>query len=255
MSACQNPPRMSRFGRILAGTAALFAFFAFARSAAADSFCIPGVEALGEDACYVAPKDASGTLLVYLHGILPPAETSRIKTNFETVVKNAAERLHVVALLPRGKQGIAPPGHDGWWAWPTTGSAYDRYGAKLAEKMSAQRTKLEALLHRKFERVYLAGSSSGAYFVSALAVRGDFAADGYGVLSGGAPFWAPKIAELAPRPVYVGYGLFDTVKGSCSLLVAQLRRAKWPVQVSELETGHGARDVYLDEAFAFWATH
>jgi predicted esterase len=221
---------------------------------ASSSFCIPGVETLDEDACYVAPSESTSTLLIYLHGIVPPDATSGIKTRFETVLKNAVERAHVTALLPRGKQGIAPPGHDKWWAWPTTSSSYDRYGAELASKIVEKRAQLEARLHRHFDRVYLAGSSSGAYFVSALALRGGLAVDGYAALSGGAPFWAPKLASLPPRPFYIGYGLWDTVRGSCTLLAAQLRRSHWPVRVSEFEkTGHGAREVYLDEAFAFWA--
>jgi len=77
-------------------------------------------------------------------------------------------------------------------------------------------------------------------------------ADGYGVLSGCAPFWSPKIGELTPKPVYVGYGLFDTVKKGCDSFVDQLKRAGWPIKVSEFKTGHGAREVYLDEAFAYW---
>jgi predicted esterase len=217
------------------------------------TFCIPELESLGEDACYVLPDEPSSTLLIYLHGILPPEPSSAVKTNFQTVVMNGARKAGVVALIPRGKQGLAPPGKPKWWAWPTTGDSYDRHGAELAAKLKRKRAELEAHLGRKFDHVYVAGSSSGAYFVAGLALRGGFAADGYGAMSGGAPFYAPRLSRLSPRPFYVGYGTLDTVRNSCSLLTSQLGRAGWPVKVSEHRTGHGAREVYLDEAFAFWA--
>ena len=224
-----------------------------AQPAEKPSFCIPEVEALGEDACYVVPDAPSSTLLIYLHGILPPEPSSSIKTNFQTVVMNGARKAGVVALMPRGKQGLAPPGKPKWWAWPTTGDSYDRHGAQLATRLKKKQEELEAHLGRKFERVYVAGSSSGAYLVAGLALRGGFAADGYGAMSGGAPFYAPRLARLSPRPFYVGYGTLDTVQKSCGLLTSQLGRAGWPVKVSEHRTGHGAREVYIDEAFAFWA--
>lgn len=216
------------------------------------SFCIPEVEPLGEDACYVLPDTPSSTLLIYLHGILPPDASSAIKTTFQNVVRDGARKAGVVALMPRGKKGLAPPGKPTWWAWPTTGDAYDRHGPALAARLQEKRRALEAHLHRSFDRVYVAGSSSGAYFVAALALRGGFQADGYGAMSGGAPFYAPRLGQLAPKPFYVGYGTFDTVRTSSRRLTAQLSRAGWPVKVSEHRTGHGARVQYIEEAFAFW---
>ena len=37
-------------------------------------------------------------------------------------------------------------------------------------------------------------------------------------------------------------------------IAAVLEAAHWPVRVAEHPVGHGAREVYLDEAFAFWAS-
>src|SRR5687767_5816553 len=71
-------------------------------------WCIEGVAALDEATCYVLPDAPPDTLLIYLHGIVPPAGPSPQKTNLETVVSNAARRAGVAALVPRGERGLGP---------------------------------------------------------------------------------------------------------------------------------------------------
>ena len=111
-----------------------------------------------------------------------------------------------------------------------------------------------------FDRTYLAGSSNGAYFLSALAMRGDcdelgFPIDGFGAMSGGASGGrgAEALAGKSARPVYVGFGAYDAeTKQGARALATVFEAARWPVRVAEHPFGHGAREIYLDEAFAFW---
>jgi predicted esterase len=84
---------------------------------------------------------------------------------------------------------------------------------------------------------------------AASSVRGDFPADGYAVLSGGSGRPAPHLAELPKSAIYVGYGDGDVVGAKAEEVAAQARAAGWRVRVSVHHTGHGAREVYLDEAF------
>jgi predicted esterase len=120
--------------------------------------------------------------------------------------------------------------------------------------------KLEALAGAPFARTYLAGSSNGAYFIAALSLRGDldalgFPVDGFGAMSGGAAAGKGKgaLAGRTPRPYYVGFGTYDDeTKANAKSLVSVLKAAEWPVRVAEHPVGHGAKEVYLDEAFALW---
>ena len=215
-------------------------------------WCIDAVEPLDEETCFVLPEKPSTELLIYLHGIVPPEKTSIQKTNFETVVANASRRARVVALIPRGEKGLAPKQNPGWWGWPTTGPSYQRLGPKLLEKIHEKRKALEGVTGAPFEKVYVAGSSSGAYFVAAIALHGGMAVDGFGAMSGGAGARTPELEKLSPTPFYVGFGKHDSVAGGARALATLLTKAGWPVRVAEHPLGHGAKEIYLDEAFVFW---
>ncbi len=217
------------------------------------SFCTERVHTLDTEACFALPPKRTRELLIYLHGIVPPVPDSPQKRNLDQVVAEGAERAGVVALLPRGKQGFAPKAYPNWWGWPTSKAAYARYAREFISKIEAEREKLEAVLDTRFERVFLAGSSSGAYFVAAVALHGDMPeVAGFGVLSGGAWYPTEGFEALPPRPVYVGYGKHDSVAASASALAKHFASAGWPVEAAPHAVGHGAREVYLDEAFALW---
>ncbi|AUX36373.1 MULTISPECIES: hypothetical protein [Sorangium] len=218
-------------------------------------WCIDGVDALDEETCYVLPDAPTRALLIYLHGIVPPGKESQQKTNFETVVSRAARRAGVAALMPRGKVGLAPKGYARWWGWPTGGPAYEKHAAAFVATFAEKRRTLEEIAGVAFSRVYVAGSSSGAFFAAALALRGGIDADGFGAMSGGGGRATPELATLAPRPFYIGFGAHDSVGRSARALAEVLRGAGWPVRVAEHPVGHGAKEVYLDEAFAFWREH
>jgi len=221
-------------------------------SGASSDFCIDGVDALDADSCYALPDAPPTELLIYLHGIVPPSKQSAQKTHFETVVRNASRRAGVAALMPRGRQGLAPKGQESWWGWPTSSESYRAHARELIAGLAAKRQKLEVLIGAPFTRLYVGGSSSGAYFVVALAVTGELRADGFAALSGGALRAGVDLTQLERTPFYVGYGTLDTVAASSRSLAEQLRRANWPVLLAAHPLKHGTAEIYLDEAFAFF---
>jgi predicted esterase len=228
----------------------------------ATDWCIEGMKGLDEDVCYVLPELRAGPrrLLVYLHGIVPPTKESVQKQTVQGAVLNAARRAGAAAIVPRGRRGIGPEGASDWWAWPTSPATHAKLVKEIVARWVAAKTKLEGIAGAPFERTYLAGSSNGAYFLSALALRGDcdelgFPIAGYGAMSGGAPGGrgADALAGRAPRPVYVGFGTYDAeTKSGARALAAVCGAARWPVRIAEHPFGHGAREIYLDEAFTFW---
>jgi predicted esterase len=230
---------------------------------ATSDWCVDGLSVLDEDVCYVLPPLPAGQprrLLVYLHGIVPPTADSPQKHTVQGVVLHASVRAGVAALVPRGRRGLGPANARDWWGWPTTSDAVAEHAPSIIRRLAEARRKLESVAGVKFERTYLAGSSSGAYFVAALAAHGelfpdDFPVDGFGAMSGGGAGEgsAGRLGRLPPRPFYVGFGTYDDdTKAKALSLVSALRAAHWPVRVAEHPLGHGANEIYLDEAFAFW---
>jgi predicted esterase len=218
-------------------------------------WCLEGWRGLDEGTCYLVGERR--TLLIYLSGIVPPVAKSPQKENVQRIVAAAAQKAGVAVLLPRGRRGIGPKDAKDWWAWPTGAADYARYSTEMITEWKAARTRMEDALGRRFERTYLAGSSSGAYFIAALALSGAIDVDGYAAASGGAPGLASPgrtDAGAIKRPFYVGYATGDPTNGGPKALGAYLSSAGWPVRVKEHPGGHGARQEYLDDAFAFWET-
>lgn len=218
-------------------------------------WCIDGWRGLDEGTCYLLPEVTDATrpkvLLIYLPGIMPPATRSPQKENVLRVVAGAARRRGAIALVPRGRRGIGPADAKDWWAWPTSSRDFATYASVMLGEWTSARAKLEAALG-PFERVYLAGSSSGAYFVTALVFAGAIEMDGYAAISGGAAGYTRDDPGIKKRPFYVGYASGDSTNAGPKGLGAFLGSAGWPVRVAAHPGGHGAREVYLDEAFAFW---
>ena len=220
-------------------------------------WCAEGWRGLDVAACYFVPDGvaASSRLLIYLPGIIPPVPKSSQKDKVARIVAAAAQRASAVALLPRGRRGIGPADAKDWWAWPTSAADVATYGPARVASFRDWRARLEAALGRPFERTYLAGSSSGAYFLAALAVRGELAVDGFAATSGGAPGLASPASSAPKHPFYVGWGAADPTSGGPRSLAAWLTATGWPVRARQHPGGHGAREEYLDEAFAFWEAY
>jgi predicted esterase len=218
-------------------------------------WCTAGLLGLDAETCYLPPARGRTRppprLLVYLHGIIPPqVGNSPQKENVMTAVKSAAQRAGIAVIVPRGIQGVGPSGSKDWWAWPTSPDKHAELALGLAKRIEGAKKKLEDALGVTFERTYLAGSSNGAYFAVNLALRGELEVDGLGAMSGGAP---TTILRKKPLPVYVGYGKYDEPSKTGGLALARAAEAAgWKTKVAEHPFPHGAREVYIDEAFAFW---
>lgn len=219
---------------------------------AASDWCITALPALDAESCYVLPATPTHTLLIYLVGVVPPSKTSPQKTRVEQIVRAAAKRAHVAALVPRGKQGLAPKGLHGWWGWPSSEYEYRKDATALVARILSEKRELEQSAGVSFSRTYLAGSSSGAYFTALLALHGGLQAAGFGIFSGGAGRRTRELQTLLARPVYIGFGTEDSVGGAARRLARVFRSAGWPVEIAAHHVSHGARPVYLNEAFAFW---
>jgi predicted esterase len=226
-------------------------------------WCLPGLSPLAEDICYVLPPlppDRPRRLLVYLHGIIPPVPDSEQQRKVETAVLHACTRAGVAALVPRGRRGFGPAGARDWWSWPTSQTDLAQLAPSLIARWADAKRALEAVAGAPFDRTYVAGSSNGAYLLTALAGRGDlpsptFPVDGFAAISGGAAgeSAAARLAHGSPRPFYIGYGIYDeTTTARARALVAALEAAHWPVRVAPHPLGHGTNEIYLDEAFAFF---
>lgn len=209
------------------------------------------MSALDEETCYALPETKTDELMLYLHGTIPPAKTSVQKTNLGNVLAAAVKGSKFAVLLPRGRRGLAPATQKGYWGWPTSTEQYQRHTSELVASFAEKRRKLETLTGAQFTRFYVGGSSSGAYFAAALALRGGLDADGFAAISGGAWVEQNRIESLSPKPFYVGFGRHDTVAPGARALGERLRGAGWPVRVAVHALPHGAREVYLHEALAF----
>jgi predicted esterase len=220
----------------------------------AEGWCTEGLEAVDPETCVVVPKEirAPRTLLVYLHGTIAP--TGGTQSVVQQIVRANAEKRGYVALMPRGRRGIGPNKIQEWWAWPTSRDAHERYAKTMIAGWLEQRRALEARLGASFEKTFLAGSSNGAYFLAVLALKGEIDVDGFGAFSGGSPagFTEARVTTGARPPFYVGYGAYDDSKDMPIALGELLSRVGWPSEVRAQRIGHGANEVYLDEAMAFW---
>jgi len=221
---------------------------------AGSGWCLEGFADLDDGNCYLVPEVVREpkSLLVYLHGVIAPhGDTQRIVQGI--VARNARSRGYV-AYMPRGRRGLGPPPTQDWWSWPTTAEKHHRHAATMIQQWRDAAKSLEQLTGGPFARTYLAGSSNGAFFATALALSGEFEADGYGAMSGGsrAGKSVERIRARNRPPFYVGYGIYDDLKPHPISLGELLGQARWPHRVAAHRTGHGAREVYLDEAFELW---
>jgi predicted esterase len=219
-------------------------------------WCLEDFVAIDEQTCYLAPPAESARprrLLVYLHGIVPPSpKNAPQKENVFTAVKNAAHRAGAAALVPRGIRGVGPSGAKDWWAWPTSPDKHVEHAPAIVKRILAAKARVEESSSEPFAKTYLAGSSNGAYFAVNLVLRGEIDVDGLGAMSGGAP---TQIKGTTRLPVYVGFGKYDEASKNGGLALAKAAEsAGWPTKVAEHPFPHGAREVYIDEAFSFWET-
>ena len=104
---------------------------------------------------------------------------------------------------------------------------------------------------KPYDDVFFMGFSSGAYFVSSLALRGRAKFDGFATFAGGAGGQAaPDVAFKAP--VYVGVCADDVqTAGHSRAFGSALAARGWPNRVDEQKVGHMFSDIHVAHAVAY----
>ncbi|HEU4533031.1 MAG TPA: hypothetical protein VFS00_02900 [Polyangiaceae bacterium] len=230
---------------------------------AAERWCAPELQTLAGEICVFVPsREMAGprTLVIFLHGIVEPG--SAWQWSQQRAASRAAQAQGFAVLMPRGLRGPGPKGvgRHNVWAWPGSPSAETE--AELIASWQRARAELEARDGRPFERVWVFGFSSGAYYAASLALRGRLAgpdaprADGFAAFAGGGG--ASKAVETSARrtkeraPIFVGWGGKDPSRNDPSKLAAMLRRLGWPAKgEASPKAGHEMTDGQVANAVRF----
>lgn len=212
------------------------------------AWCAEELETLPNGLCYIdgRPKEEASdrrTLVIFLHGMI--AKDVDWQWLQERALARQAKQGKFEAVFAR-----APLGPSGY-AWPGTLAAQETSEQDLIDGWSAASALLEKRNGRPYDEVFLMGFSSGAYFVSALALRGRVKFDGYAVFAGGAGgLAAPDVATKAP--VYVGVCTEDAQTASHSRALGSVLAARgWPHRVDEQRVGHMFADVHVAHAISY----
>lgn len=213
----------------------------------AEHWCAPEVEALGEDTCFIdgGGKSASRrTLVIFLHGVI--AKNTTWSWTQERALLRMAKAIGFDAIFPRG------PATANMYAWPGTAAAQEVSEQGLIDGWLATKRAVEKRDGRPFDEVYVMGFSSGAYFVSSLAMRGRMDVDGYAVFAGGQPMGARAEPVEHFAPVFVGVCAEDSTTATHSRAFAgSLVAAGIPRAVDEQRVGHGFSDIHLAHAIGY----
>lgn len=209
------------------------------------AWCAEEYETLPNGLCHIdgGQKDGRRTLVIFLHGAI--AKDVDWQWLQERALARQAKQSKFEAVFARAPLG--PSGH----VWPGTVAAQEASEQELIDGWNSARKFLEKRSGKAYDDVFLMGFSSGAYFTSALALRGRVQFDGYAVFAGGAGGQAaPDVASKAP--VYVGVCADDaqTAKHSRAFGGALAARG-WPHRVDEQKVGHMFSDVHVAHALSY----
>ncbi len=216
--------------------------------AAPQPWCAPEIEKLpvpGE-ICYLdgGRKESRRTLVIFLHGAV--AKNTTWSWNHERGLLRLAKGNQVEIIFPRS------PEYEVGYVWPGSSKAQEEVEQKLIDEWMAAKKLLEQRDGRPFDEVFVMGFSSGAYFVSSLAMRGRLDVDGYAAFAGGAPAAAPPRPIVRRSPVFVGVCANDATSASHSRAFAgALAAAGIPRAVNEQRVGHGLSHVHFNSALAY----
>jgi predicted esterase len=208
-------------------------------------WCAEEFETLPNGLCHIdgGQKDGRRTLVIFLHGAI--AKDVDWQWLQERALARQAKQSKFEAVFAR-----APLGPNGY-VWPGTAAAQETSEQELIDSWNAARTYLEKRNDKPYDEVFLMGFSSGAYFVSSLALRGRAKFDGYATFAGGAGgIAAPNVTSKAP--VYVGVCVDDRQTANHSRAFGGALAARgWPSRVDEQKVGHMFADVHVAHALSY----
>lgn len=215
-------------------------------------WCASGLEEIAPGICYVdgrhaegkPPRDGTRTLVIFLHGAI--AEGTDWQWTQERALERQAKQSGFEAIFPRS------PLRSTGYLWPGSVSDIERDEGELIDAWTHARKVLEKRNGRPFDHVFLMGFSSGAYFVSSLALRGRVDVDGFAVFAGGSGLRGPAYDEKRRRPVFVGVCANDKQTASHSRSFGKALAANgFPHRVDEQPIGHMFGDVHVAHAVTY----
>jgi predicted esterase len=209
------------------------------------AWCADEFETLPNGLCHIdgGQKDGRRTLVVFLHGMI--AKDVDWQWLQERALARQAKQNKFEAVFARAPLG------PGGYVWPGSLSAQETSEQALIDQWDAARAFLENRNGQPYDDVFLMGFSSGAYFVSALALRGRVKFDGYAVFAGGAGGLATAGVETK-APVYVGVCADDSQTASHSRHFGGVLAARgWPSRVDEQRVGHMFSDIHVAHALSY----
>ena len=221
-----------------------------------EAWCPEGVETLPGPICAVVPdsvrEDEAPTLVIFLHGITDVGSGWQLALIQGMALYAKGQKFALLA--PRAPRQPPAKGKADMYAWRTSTLSPGGEDAMLDGWMAAKAT-LEGRTGHPFKQVFVMGFSSGAYYVSSLALRGRLPVDGYAAFAGGsAPYSRGMISKVKPRqPIFVGYGLRDRAGSRDARgLVAALRAARWKHRVMAVRrAGHTITTKQFTSALAY----
>lgn len=216
------------------------------------AWCAAQVESLDDDTCYVAGGTGANpvaggkrTLVVFLHGVI--GKHTDWSWTQERALLRQAKAGGYDAIFPRA------PGNDVAYAWPGGAEAQAKYEAELIAGWKRAQKQLETRHGATYDQVFVMGFSSGAYYVSSLALRGRLGtwADGYAVFAGGS-IGHTHVPAAHKVPVYVGICGADKQTAPHSRgLAGELATRGFPVRAEEHHVGHMFSDPHVARAIDF----
>ena len=213
------------------------------------AWCAPEIETLPGDVCYLdgdvaKEKSRRRTLVIFLHGAV--AKNTTWQWNHMRGMQKLAKGDHVDILFPRS------PRSEVGFVWPGTAAAQEKVEQGLVDQWMNAKELLEGRANQRYDEVFVMGFSSGAYFVSSLAMRGRLDVDGYATMAGGQGMPAREKPIEKFAPVYVGVCSKDEGSATHSRAFAgALSAAGIPRAVGEQPVGHGLSHVHFNSALAY----
>jgi predicted esterase len=209
-------------------------------------WCASEFETLPNGLCHIpgAPQEGRRTLVIFLHGMIAP-DVDWQWTQERALARQAKQSKFeaIFAKAPLGAQG---------YAWPGSAAAMDDQERALLDAWEEARHVLERRHGKPFDEVFLMGFSSGAYFTSALALRGRGRFDGFATFAGGGGGWRPDARSTARPPVFVGVCADDAQTRTHSRSFGNtLAALGWPHRVDEQPIGHMFGDVHVAHAIGY----
>jgi predicted esterase len=209
------------------------------------AWCAEDYETLPNGLCHIdgGQREDRRTLVVFLHGMI--GKDVDWQWLQERALARQAKQSKFEAVFARA------PLTPGGYVWPGTLSAQEETEQQLIDGWNEARSFLEKRSGKPYDEVFLMGFSSGAYFVSALALRGRVSFAGYAVFAGGAGgIWSAEVPNKAP--VYVGVCADDPQTANHSRGFGGALAARgWPHRVDEQRVGHMFSDIHVMHALSY----